>query len=159
PFNQTASSLADVQRGRLRCHRAGSVPARALAAGARRRRRATDLLRPLPGPRDAVHGELVDQRGAGDAELARGVGPIAGALLQRRDDPLALAVRRLPGVDLDRGPCGRRRLAIGRVEEDVARPDLVAVADEARPLHNGAQLADVAGPVVTHERVERRGAE
>jgi len=94
-----------------------------------------------------------------DTEVARGLGDVAGRAAQRLGDGLV--------VRLGEGLGGLVRPAAAVVEQlatsqlcQIARLDHVALGSDGllgRALHLGPQLADVAGPVTEHTRLDERG--
>src|SRR6476661_574371 len=94
---------------------------------------------------DVVALDLVDQRGARDAQLDRGAGPIAGVVLEGALDVLALEILE-----------AQRRVA--SVADAGSRPELArqvldahrrrAAPEDEGPLEHVPHLADVTGPAV-----------
>src|SRR5690606_16332373 len=112
----------------------------------------------LPQP---VRLELLPESGAAHAQRRGGTGAVPLRLLQRPADDLPLGVRigcLVAARSLARAPLGgglRVLAALDDLRGEVAGEDAPALADDARVLDRGHQLADVSRPVVRLQELQR----
>src|SRR5262245_10177087 len=107
-----------------------------------------------------MHAELAQlqvEAAPGDAEAPRGRVDVALLLAQRLLDGLALDLLERDGRG--RGRRGRRPRGAGASETEVLGLDPAPFARDERPLEHVPELADVAGPGVLDEGVERARGE